>query len=974
MKFMTWNASGIMSSGSYLGNALKQSDIDICGVSEHWLYKKDLHFLDSIHKSYNYAAVADFDLEKPSRRKNGKGGVALFWKRSIDSKITLLNIDDDRIIGIQYQLSEFNFIFVIQVYFPSANYRIAEFESYLFKLQDLCSMYSDKGTLIIMGDFNAHKNGRVFLKGHDRRSNLLQQFLSGNNFLSVNTLPLCTGATSTFVSYSGEYTSMIDHILIQIEKIDLVSTCNVLDDDALNVSTHRPIVMHIELPYVEQIASSTAFRRRVRWRGVGHEVLDQYRDSLDQSCLNMSANSNCIRTENEINSLYSDIVSVIRSASDEFLPCSKKFNKHLKPYWDQTLKELHDLMRAKRNVWISDNRPRGNSFISYKAYKDAKRIFRQYHRRCSENYMKNLNEEIDTAAGLDSRYFWKLVNARRNKSSSNVGAEIKFHGQVFRDSQELCDQWRQYFSDLYSSNGDENFDPVYFQYVTERVRNLKRQSFSESDVVLVTELELNSTISQLSKGKACGNDSVENEHIMHSGHIFRETLMNLYNAMLRSSYIPVQMKVGIIITLHKGGSKRKDDPDSYRAITLTSCVLKLFERILLNRILSTQRPFNPLQGGFQQGMGCTMTSLLLQESVHYAKENGSKLYICFLDAKKAFDKVWHDGLLLKLYERGIDLYIWKVIVSLHANLSSYVLFRGFKSGDLSVTKGTRQGGVISPYMFLCYIDDLLNELTSCDKGLCIYGINVCCPTVADDMLLQALTIFGLICLINICVRYFHLWRLEHNALKCNVLVANETVAEYTRSNRRWTLGSEQMLETTEYKHLGIVCTKKMDMRGNAIEAASHIRRLFFGLISSCFSEHDLNPLTWKRIYETVILPKALYGCELWSNLSESTMTLLERSHRLCLKTIQNVNRYTKTSVALSLIGSTNLQCEIVKRKANFLGQLCRLNPHFAVKQVFLHRLMAQFLFKQLKFGFIMDIIRLLEDYNLGYVISDYIDT
>ena len=213
--------------------------------------------------------------------------------------------------------------------------------------------------------------------------------------------------------------------------------------------------------------------------------------------------------------------------------------------------------------------------------------------------------------------------------------------------------------------------------------------------------------------------------------------------------------------------------------------------------------------------------------MNYAKETGSKLYICFLDAKKAFDKVWHDGLLLKLYERGIALYIWKVLVSLHANLSSYVLFRGYKSNSLQVTKGTRQGGVISPYMFLCYVDDLLNELTLYDKGLCIYGINVCCPTVADDMLLQALTIFGLICLINICVRYFNLWRLEHNALKCNVLVANETDAEYKRSNRHWMLGSEQMLETDEYKHLGIVCTKKMDMRVNAIEAASLIRRMFF---------------------------------------------------------------------------------------------------------------------------------------------------
>ena len=84
----------------------------------------------------------------------------------------------------------------------------------------------------------------------------------------------------------------------------------------------------------------------------------------------------------------------------------------------------------------------------------------------------------------------------------------------------------------------------------------------------------------------------------------------------------------------------------------------------------------------------------------------------------------------------------------------------------------------------------------------------------------------------------------------------------------------------------------------------------FGLISTCFSEHDLHPLTWKRIYETVILPKALYGSELWTNLSETSNTVLERSHRLCLKTLQNIDRRTKNSIALSLVGSTNLQCEI----------------------------------------------------------------
>ena len=150
--------------------------------------------------------------------------------------------------------------------------------------------------------------------------------------------------------------------------------------------------------------------------------------------------------------------------------------------------------------------------------------------------------------------------------------------------------------------------------------------------------------------------------------------------MLLKSYIPTSMKVGIIIPLYKCGTKRKDDPDSYRAITLTSC--------MLTRIISTQRPFHPLQGGFQKCMGCTMTSFQVNESVQYAKENNSKLYICFLDAKKAFDKVWHDGLLLKFYERGIDLYIWKILVSLHAELSSYVLFRGHKSNRFNINRGT----------------------------------------------------------------------------------------------------------------------------------------------------------------------------------------------------------------------------------------------------------------------------------------------
>lgn len=151
----------------------------------------------------------------------------------------------------------------------------------------------------------------------------------------------------------------------------------------------------------------------------------------------------------------------------------------------------------------------------------------------------------------------------------------------------------------------------------------------------------------------------------------------LLNAMLKQSYVPQKKKTGIIITFYKGGSKRRDDPNSYRAITLISSLLKLYERILYNRLLSSLTyPLNPLQGGFQKNMGCSMTSFLVQESVHFAKENNSKLYVCYLDVKQAFDYVWHDGLFLKLQEFGVDLYIWKSFVNLHEDMTSYVYFRG----------------------------------------------------------------------------------------------------------------------------------------------------------------------------------------------------------------------------------------------------------------------------------------------------------
>ena len=69
-----------------------------------------------------------------------------------------------------------------------------------------------------------------------------------------------------------------------------------------------------------------------------------------------------------IDNLYDDIVQIINTASDKCLPRSKGYKQFLKPYWNASLNELHDAMKAKRLIWLQRDRPRGDNYESYKQY------------------------------------------------------------------------------------------------------------------------------------------------------------------------------------------------------------------------------------------------------------------------------------------------------------------------------------------------------------------------------------------------------------------------------------------------------------------------------------------------------------------------------------------------------------------------------------------------------------------------------
>ena len=923
-----------------------------------------------IVKTYTHHRIETF---LPVYRKVGKGGVALLWNRKLNSCVTTLDSNSDRIIGIQIKYSQESYMYLFQVYLPSRNHVLDVYKNCVEELENILSMYTDKGIVIIMGDMNAQIFPRTFASRIDSRDKFFRDFIEYNNMVSVSSMDIRTGPNSTFVSFDGKSESHIDHILVPYEKSDLISSCYIPDDCSLNVSTHRPILCSFQLPH---ILSNLNIQEPdvINWSKVKLESRVLYTECLQNNAVLKEALKHDIKSEGDIDTLYGQLVNCINDATKRHIPRSK-FKSHLKPYWNKDLTNAHQMMINKRTLWIENGMPRGLTHLSYRHYKQAKAEFRKLHRKVVAQYLKSLDDQINAAAEVDVKRFWKLIKSRRSKAGNSATSEIIFNGSTYRDPQEINDQWQIYFSQLYTPDENELFDDNVKAEIEDELRNIKHDCAGISNSLTIDRDLVVDAIKSSKLGRACGEDRLYYENIKYGGAIVIDTLVKLFTAMLNFSHCPTLMKRGIIITLYKGGNKKKNDPNSYRAITLSSVVLKLYEKVLLKLCKEDGKAdFNKLQTGFQPNMGCMMTAFMVKECMNFTAELGSKLYMCFLDLRQAFDRVWQDLLMVKLYRKGFNKSLIKAIIDLYDDMFSCVRSQGIESDWFPVKQGTRQGGCLSPYLYLVFGNDLLDELSKCAYCFMMYGLQCGFPAYADDLLLLSLLKRGMDCMMDICFANSLVERCLYHYLKTNVMVANETKPKYLESKRTWSLGGNIIEETESYTHLGVVCDKYLNLNSVIEESCKKIRNTFFSLINSGVYEDGFHPLTSKHLYQTIVLPKALYGCELWNHLKQEHIDKLETAHRFCLKYMQSLPRDTRTIIALSCVGAVSIETEIDRRKLIFFGQLCNLSPDVRVKEIFVYRLMHYMNSPSSITGFFPDIHRILGKYGLETFIYSFIST
>ena len=606
---------------------------------------------------------------------------------------------------------------------------------------------------------------------------------------------------------------------------------------------------------------------------------------------------------------------------------------------------------------------------SYAEYKRAKAKFRNVQQTAIFEFENQQLINIDESSEHDIRLFWRLINMKNGKKN-NPCVELNYKEYKDETPQNIANTFAKYFADLYSFHeGEDSF-----------IDDMTTQSEQITLPTTISIEDITKQLKTLKKRKAPGIDKVQNEHLNYGGRTLLQCLSNLFSAILTYSYVPLAWKTGITVPIYKGGNKSKSNPDSYRAISLLPSMYKLFEKVINENIVNAINEKNPKfpnlqQQGYQKQLGSDTVAFNLHEAFYNTLEIGDTAYVAFLDTHKAFDTVWHKGLLHKLKLLGINSQYLKMITNAYHNIQSIVSINTYQSPPFDIQRGIRQGGVLSALFYIVFINDLVEELDKSNLGVFICDIKASNPTLVDDLTLVSRSPLHLQLMINIGADNAKQWKFSFSTNKCSVMTISLN-PRYTNHNYIWTLNNQILKQVKTSTHVGIPITNDMKCHEkvqNACRKGGAALHRLLGL-SAAIQSPRLNPLTLTKLYKSIVIPSALYGCETWSRLTLHDLNELEKFQHFCVKKIQCLPWQTRSYMCESLLGLPKLSLEIDKRKLFFLQQLIRMPENAVTKQIFIRRLFTfQWHITDISpLGFIPDVIKILKKYNLFEYLHNYL--
>jgi hypothetical protein len=250
-------------------------------------------------------------------------------------------------------------------------------------------------------------------------------------------------------------------------------------------------------------------------------------------------------------------------------------------------------------------------------------------------------------------------------------------------------------------------------------------------------------ICRSTRGKAAGLDGLTAEHLQYSHPVLPLILTKLFNLMIKCGQVPVGFGLSYTIPLPKNSyTSKSSSVDDFRGISISPVVSKIFEKCVLDRYAHFFQTSDN-QFGFKKGVSCSHAVYSVKSVVDFYTKSGTTVNLCAIDLKKAFDKMNHYGLFIKLMDRMLPVNLLATLEHWFSICATCVRWGQCVSDFIQLTCGVRQGGVLSPHLFAIYVDDIVKILWRANLGCCIRSVFVNIFLYADDIILLAPSVSSL---------------------------------------------------------------------------------------------------------------------------------------------------------------------------------------------------------------------------------------